>query len=165
MCIRDRSWIKHSSFLGWIETSSEPEITVQAMEAREPKEIKDFTGIHPFNKSNICRFPLMTSNSCSQILFRNVQRPKTRKEIEKVLGLCTFLNKIWKHEFDVISGKRHILDLLRGCIILIALFWSLTISETVRNTRNTSQVRGQRFAKMADVCAFALCELWKISVI
>ena len=33
--------------------------------------------IHPFNKSNICRFPLMTSNSCFQILFRNVQRPKT----------------------------------------------------------------------------------------
>ena len=34
-------------------------------------------GIHPINKSNICRFPLMTSNFCFQILFRNVQRPKT----------------------------------------------------------------------------------------
>ena len=46
----------------------------------------------------------------------NVQRLQTRKEIEKVLGLCTFLNKIWKQEFDVISGKRHLLDLLKGCI-------------------------------------------------
>ena len=33
--------------------------------------------IHPFNKSTICRFPLMTSNSCFQILFRNVQRLKS----------------------------------------------------------------------------------------
>ena len=33
--------------------------------------------IHPFNKFNIYRFPLMTSNSFFQILFRNVQRPKT----------------------------------------------------------------------------------------
>ena len=49
-------------------------------------------------------------------LFRHVQRLQTRKEIGKVLGLCTFLNKIRKQEFDVISGKWHISDLLKGCI-------------------------------------------------
>ena len=37
--------VKHLNFLGCIGTSSEPEITAQAMEAREPKETKDFTGI------------------------------------------------------------------------------------------------------------------------
>ena len=49
--------------------------------------------IHPFNKSTICRFPLMTSNSCFQILFRNVQRPKTFPISFLVWSLCTFLNK------------------------------------------------------------------------
>ena len=49
--------------------------------------------IHPFNKSNICHFPLMTSNSCFQILFRNVHWPKTFPISFLVWSLCTFLNK------------------------------------------------------------------------
>ena len=78
----------------------------------------------------------MTANSCFQILFRNVQRLKTTKEIGKVLGLCTFLNKIWKDEFDVISGKRHILDLLKGCIgcsLTIRLYSDKYLAPTITN--------------------------------
>ena len=48
------------------------------------RQSTSFIVIHPFNKSNICRFPLMTSNSCFQFLFRNVQMLKTTKEIGTV---------------------------------------------------------------------------------
>ena len=37
--------VKDLNSLNWIGTSSEPEITVQAMESRELKENKDFVGI------------------------------------------------------------------------------------------------------------------------
>ena len=37
--------VKHLNFLNLIGTSSEPEITAQAMEAREQKRNKDFTNI------------------------------------------------------------------------------------------------------------------------
>ena len=37
--------VKHWNSLKWIGTSSEPEITAQEREAREPKENKDFTGV------------------------------------------------------------------------------------------------------------------------
>ena len=43
--------------------------------------------MHPFNKSTICRFPLMTSSSC-------FQRLKSFPISFVVLSLCTFLNKI-----------------------------------------------------------------------
>ena len=71
---------------------------------------------HPFNESNICRFPLMTSNSCFKFYLEMHKGLKLFRVLFLFQAFCTFLNKIWKHEFDVISGKRHILGLLKGCI-------------------------------------------------
>ena len=43
--VKKTSDVKHLNFLGWLGTSSEPEITAQAIEVREPKGNKEFTGI------------------------------------------------------------------------------------------------------------------------
>ena len=44
--VKKTSEVKHLNFLGWIGTSFEPEITAQAIEAREPKgnNLKDMQG-------------------------------------------------------------------------------------------------------------------------
>ena len=43
--VKKPCYLNHSIFLAWIETSSEPEITAQAVGARKRKQKEDFTGI------------------------------------------------------------------------------------------------------------------------